>query len=59
MDIVFEMKKQLQGIALILISILFMIGFGDKAFFDFSFRWNVIFTIVGLAGLVLTLEKKK
>ncbi len=47
------MKKQLQGIALILVSILLMIGFGDKAVFDLSFHWNIIFAIVGIGGLVM------
>ena len=48
------MKKQLQGIAIILISILFMIGFGNEPVFDLSFRWSVIFTIVGIIGVVMT-----
>lgn len=39
------MKKQLQGIAIILISILLMIGFGDKAVFDLSFHWDCIFPL--------------
>jgi len=49
------MKRQLQGIALILVSILFMLGFGNAPFFDFSFiDWSVVFGAVGIAGLVLT-----
>ena len=47
------MKKQLQGIAVILVSILLMIGFGNEPVFDFSFRWSVIFSIVGIAGAVM------
>lgn len=47
------MKKQLQGIAVILVSILLMIGFGNEPVFDFSFRWSVIFSIVGIAGVVM------
>lgn len=47
------MKKQLQGIALILVSILLMIGFGSEPVFDFSFRWSVIFSIAGIAGAVM------
>ena len=42
------MRKQLQGIALILIAILMMIGYGDDAFFDLDFGWSMIFKIVGL-----------
>lgn len=55
------MKKQLQGIALILVSILLMIGFGENYFFDFSCRWSAVFAILGIAGCVLTFlpdEKK-
>lgn len=47
------MKKQLQGIAVILVSILLMIGFGNEPVFDFSFRWSVIFSIVGITGAVM------
>ena len=49
-----RMKKQLQGIALILIAILLMVGYGNEWFFDFSFRWSVIFLILGVAGVVMT-----
>ena len=48
------MKKQLQGIALILVSILLMLGFGHTPFFDLSFRWSLIFGIVGIVGAVMT-----
>lgn len=48
------MKKQLQGIAIILVSILLMIGFGKESVFDLSCRWSLIFTIVGIAGVVMT-----
>ena len=48
------MKKQLQGIAIILVSILLMIGFGNAYFFDFSCRWSVVFAIVGIIGAVIT-----
>ena len=48
------MRKQLQGIALILVSILLMLGFGNTPFFDLSFRWSAVFTIVGIAGIVMT-----
>ena len=47
------MKKQLQGIALILVSILLMIGFGNAPCFDFSFRWSLIFSIIGITGVVI------
>lgn len=48
------MKKQLQGIAIILVCILLMIGFGNEPVFDFSFRWSVIFSIIGIVGAVVT-----
>lgn len=47
------MKKQLQGIALILVSILLMIGFGDKSMFDLSLDWSVIFSAIGILGAVI------
>ena len=47
------MKKQLQGIALILVSIVLMLGFRDAPFFDLDFRWSLIFSIVGIAGAVM------
>ena len=48
------MKKQLQGIAIILVSILLMLGFGNEPVFDFSFRWSVVFSILGVVGVVMT-----
>lgn len=48
------MKKQLQGIAIILLSVLFMLGYGHAPFFDLSFRWSAIFTMSGIAGAVMT-----
>ena len=47
------MKKELQGIALLLFSVLLMIGFGSEPFFDLSFRWSAVFTVLGIAGMVL------
>ncbi len=40
------MRRQLKGIALLLVSILLMIGYGGKPFYDLSFRWSAVFTIV-------------
>lgn len=48
------MKKQLRGIALILISILFMIGYGNETVFDLSLRWSAIFCMIGIIGAVMT-----
>lgn len=53
------MKKQLQGIAIILFSILLMLGFGNEPVFDFSFRWSAVFAIVGIVGVVMTFLSDK
>ncbi len=53
------MKKQLQGIAIILVSILLMIGYGNAPFFDLSFRWSAVFAIVGIVGAVMTFLPEK
>ena len=47
------MRKQLQGLSLILLAILFMLGYGNAPFFDLSFRWSSIFALVGIAGAVM------
>lgn len=48
------MKKQLQGIAIILLSILLMIGFGNAPFFDLDFGWSLIFSVIGIIGAIMT-----
>ncbi len=53
------MKKQLQGIAIILISILLMLGYGNKPFFDLDFGWSLIFSIIGVVGVVMTFMPDK
>mgnify|MGYP003421433632 FL=1 len=46
------MKRQLQGIALILVSILLTLGYGNEIFlFD---RAALVFSIVGIVGVVMT-----
>ena len=47
------MKKQLQGISLILFAIFMTIGYGDKAFFDLDFGWSMVFKMIAIAGLVI------
>ena len=49
-----SMKKQIQGLSLILVSIMLILGYGDAAFFDLSFRWSLIFSIIGIVGAVMT-----
>ena len=46
------MKRQLQGIALILVSILLMIGYGNEIFLFDRAAWA--FSIVGIVGVVMT-----
>ena len=46
------MKRQLQGIALILVSILLTIGYGDAPFI--IDRAALLFSIVGIVGVVMT-----
>lgn len=53
------MKKQLQGIALILVSILLMIGYGNEPFFDLSFRWSALFSFIGIVGAVIVFMPDK
>lgn len=53
------MKKQLQGISLILVSILLMIDFGNEPFFDLDFGWSLIFAIVGLVGVAMNFLPEK
>ena len=48
------MKKQLQGISLILVSILLMMAYGERSVFDLDFDWSLIFSITGIAGSIMT-----
>lgn len=53
------MKRQSGGIAIILLSILLMIGFGNEPFFDLDFSWSLIFMITGIGGTVMTFRHKE
>ena len=48
------MKKQLQGIAVLLLSILRTLAYGNEPVFDLSFRWNTVFVLMGIVGVILT-----
>lgn len=48
------MKRQLRGLAIILVCILLMIGLGNEPVFDLSFRWSVVFAAGGIVGAVMT-----
>lgn len=50
------MKKQLQGIIILLFSILLMLGFnsvGWHSVFDLDLEWQHIFMVLGIAGVVI------
>ena len=52
-------KRQLKGIALLLASILLMLGYGGKPFYDLGFRWSAVFAIVGIVGVVMAFMPDK
>ena len=54
------MRKQLQGIAVMLLSILLMFGFdsiGIKYVFDLSLHWSTIFLVIGIVGFIMVFRK--
>lgn len=56
------MRRQLQGIALLLFAILLMLGYGGCWLLDdIGVRWREVFALLGAAGLVWALwpERKK
>ncbi|MBR7161467.1 MAG: hypothetical protein IKD07_03540 [Clostridia bacterium] len=53
------MKQQLQGISLILVSILLTMVCGDRSVFDLDFDWSLIFSVTGIAGSVMTFLPEK
>lgn len=56
------MRKQLQGIALILFSILLTITFevmDIKYVFDLSVYWVYIFLVIGIAGIIMVFIEPK
>lgn len=56
------MKKQLQGIAIILFSILLTIGFhsiGWDYVFDLSLEWTHIFMLLGVVGIIFVFRTEK
>lgn len=56
------MRKQIQGIALILFSILLTITFevmDIKYVFDLSIDWVHIFLVIGIAGIIMVFSKQK
>ena len=44
---------------MILLSILLVLAYGDAAFFERSFRWSLVFSILGIAGTRLVFLPSK
>ena len=44
---------------MILLRILLVLAYGDVAFFDLSFRWSLVFSILDIAGTVLVFLPSK
>lgn len=56
------MRRPLQGIALLLFSILLTLGFAAadiRYVFDLSLEWSIVWMLLGAAGLVLVFWKEK
>lgn len=55
------MKRQLQGIGIILFSIMMILGMGHEPVFDLSLRFSHIFMAIGVFGFgwMFTKDKEK
>ena len=55
------MKRQLQGIGIILFSIMMILGMGDEPVFDLSLSFSHIFMAIGVFGFgwMFTKDKEK
>ena len=55
------MKRQLEGIGIILFSIMMILCIGDEPVFNFSLRFSYIFMAIGIFGFgwMFTKEKNK
>ena len=56
------MKRQLQGVALLLFSILLTLGFAVadiRYVFDLSLEWSIVWMLLGAVGLVMVFRKEK
>ena len=56
------MKRQLQGVALLLFSILLTLGFAAadiRYVFDLSLEWSIVWILLGAVGLVMVFWKEK
>jgi uncharacterized membrane protein YtjA (UPF0391 family) len=56
------MKRQLKGIAIILFSIMLILGFNSidvKYVFDLDLEWAHIFMVIGIIGVIMVFLKDK
>lgn len=53
------MKRQLQGIGIILFSIMMILGMGDEPVFDLSLSFSHIFMAIGVFGFGWMFTKDK
>ena len=56
------MNQQLQGIAVMLLSILLILGFdsiGEQYVSDLSLPWSTIFMAISILGFAMVFHKKK
>ena len=53
------MKKQIQGISVLLLAILLTLAYGNEAIFDFSLRWHTFFVLIGITGVIMTFLPSK
>ena len=60
-----HMERQLKGIAVILLSILLIIGFDsiDRSWstyvFDLDLHWATVFMLMGIIGFIIVIRTKK
>lgn len=54
------MRKQIQGIAVMLLSLLLTVGFdsiGIRYVFDLDLHWSTIFLVLGIVGFIMVFSK--
>lgn len=54
------MKRALQGISIILLSIMLILGFdsiGEKYIFDLNLHWSTVFMMFGIIGFAMVFRK--
>lgn len=54
-----KLKRQLQGIGIILFCMMMILGIGDEPFFDLDFSFSHIFMAIGVFGFYWMFSKEK